>query len=218
MIPFHFESGDPVSKCNVITYRLKRNVPPHSVLNTIYDLLNQYNIAHRTCLWSLSKHVDTSGSGIRSNSVLKIMKDYPQLADCCQKVHRDYDEIHRLTNYQDPEFVPIFPSCEDEIRKIISNVPQTYHINCLEYILDGVDFANDPDNLSGIRENPTGFGPPVGSFISYYREAYGAEQHAYIILATQYTGHHQPALFRTFFFELAKRLPGTYEGTEIITE
>ena len=122
MIPFHFESGDPVSKCNVITYRLKRNVPPHSVLNAIYDLLNQYNISHRTCLWSLSKHVDTSGSGIRSNSVLRITKDYPQLADCYQKVHRDYDEIHRLTNYQDQEFVPIFPGCENEIRKIISSI------------------------------------------------------------------------------------------------
>lgn len=190
-------------KCNIITYRLKRGVQPTAVLAAVHELLDKHSLSHTRCLWSLSNISPSRGN----NSILKIKRDYPQLAAHLQRIN---DDTYRLANFQQPGYQSTATNRENLIREIVCQIPKTYHIDDLEYILDGIPFS---DHLP-LRDNPNG--PPIGSYIAYNRQACGDERHSYITLGAEYSGDKQPERFRAFFFDLVERLPGQYEGTQII--
>jgi hypothetical protein len=200
-----------MAKCNIITYRLKRNVQSSTVLAALHGLLNKYSLSYRQLLWALSD--------FKKNTIERIIKDYPSICPClehhCENGKNPNCEPYRLSNYQEPGFTVMHPTQEDIIHEILHRVPAIYSLGSLEYYIDGISFT---DIQNDIRENPHGFGPPIGSYVAYSREVHGDERHSYLILAVEYNAEKQPDLFRDFFLALSGILPGSYEGTQIIFE
>ncbi len=194
-----------MANCGIINYRLKRNVHPAQVLEAIDDLLGRFTLSYNRCLWSLSNY--------SRGEIQKIVRDYPQLSKYYQVIpHDDRPDVHLLSNFDHQIFTSKEPAGGEPIHDLLCKIPSSYHVENLEYYLDSVSFGEN----CILQESP--YGPPRGSYIAYTRESHGDERHSYIILGTVYSGEKQPDLFRRFFLELSKVLPGTYMGTEILFE
>lgn len=214
-------------QCTVITYRLKQTVPPSEVVEALYGILSEHALTHQSCLWRLSRQIiEYEADGVfhsnrEKNAILSICRQYPALSRYYRLLRHDQGEGHIredcvLTNYDEDALTSESEDAEPIIRELVHKIPRPYGVNEFEIILDGIDFLKCGREIACLRASRSGFGSPVGSYIGYSREVYGSEKHAYIQFAIVHEGGQNIDPFRALFHAFAERIPGTYEGTEVV--
>jgi hypothetical protein len=98
------------------------------------------------------------------------------------------------------------------IFEIAGKIPRTYQPNHLELLLDGLTFSKSARPVPAIAPPEGGEGLPLGQYILYERDSYGAEKHAYLCFSAEASAMED---MRQLFFEFARMVPGQYVETQV---
>ena len=211
-----------MKKYNIINYRLNKSVKPIDILQEIELLMRKNNASCLECFIKIAVSIvefEYEGklhSNRNKNAILTILKHYPMLNDFFE--HKSYidddgfaKEILTIKNFTEDTFSSRGKVEYSMIKEIVEKIPRPYSVNALEIIFNGIDFGSSVNPLCKMKPAPSGFGSPIGSYISYSRTNYGSEKHSYIQFATDDENYES---MRSMFFEFAENISGKYEGTE----
>ncbi|MBQ8145364.1 MAG: hypothetical protein IJ039_01130 [Clostridia bacterium] len=207
---------------NIINYKVNKNVKPIDIFQNLEFLIQTHNFTFSECLIKLEvsivefEHEGKLHSNRNKNAILTILKHYPMLNDFFE--HKSYidddgfaKEILTIKNFTEDTFSSCGKVEYSMIKEIVEKIPRPYSVNALEIIFNGIDFGSSVHPLCKMKPAPSGFGSPIGSYISYSRTNYGSEKHSYIQFATDDENYES---MRSMFFEFAENISGKYEGTE----
>ena len=209
---------------NVITYKLNKNVKPCDVLAALTDLMCQYSVQYKNCLFKASSLIveyESDGafhSNRSTNAVVRICKAYPQLNTFLKQISNDKGEDHideelSICNFSDADYSETRGKVDPStVFEIAAKIPRPYNPNNIEIIFDGVYFSESDKTAFTILPPKDGFGMPIGNYILYGRESFGAEKHSYVHFSADDLKSER---MRKLFFEFAKTVSGKYAGTEI---
>ena len=207
----------------VITYKINKNVKPNDIIITVKNLMQKYSLYHKKCLFKASDWIvefELDGvfhSNRNKNSVARICKAYPKLNAFLKHTATEEDDGYKdeeisICNFSDIDYSGTGEIDDSTIFEITSKIPRPYNPNHLSIIFDNVSLAQSNQSVIGITSHVNEFGSPVGNYILYERDFYGAEKHQYFhFSADSLTIDYM----REMFFEFTKTIPGKYEGTEV---
>ena len=211
-----------MKKYNIINYRLKASVKPIDVLRELEQLLKKHNATYLENLLNLEVliiEIEYSGklhSNRQRNAILTILKHYPELNAFFEDKKQDSEdgftkEVLTIRNYSEQSLLSCGNADFSLIKQIAEKIPKPYSVNRLEIIFNGIGFEKTITQHCIMKPSHSGFGSPVGNYISYSREKYGDEKHSYI----QFSANDESLeSLRSLFFDFSEAIAGKYEGTE----
>ena len=210
-------------KYNVITYKLNKSVKPRDALAALTNLMCQYSVQYKNCLFKASSLIveyESEGafhSNRSTNAVLRICKAYPQLNAILKQSIKDNGEGHKneelsVCNFSEADYSQTGSADPSTVLEIAAKIPRPYNPNNIEIIFDGIYFSKYDQATTTILPPEDGFGMPIGNYVMYERAPFGAEKHSYVHFAADDL---KIKRMRELFFEFTKAVSGRYAGTEI---
>ena len=208
----------------VISYKIKKTVKPAEVLDALETLLDRHSMGFGACLFRVQvylcefEHEGKLHSNRNRNAVKTLLKRHPELEAFHHCSHTETEGSIVIGRESVGNFSPCDGAWEgmipyDLIRDTVRQVPRPYGVNELTLVYHGIGGEGEPGH-DGRMEMSSDGERFVGNYVWYERAHHGDEKHSYIYFSME---SEKMETMRQLFFDFAKIIPGTYEGTECLS-